>query len=83
MVSKIRNNYGEDEIIKSWVETEGEYDHSWIILQIGSKNKKPPTAFKFNSTWLEDQEFCDIVRTEWHSFDATQWSSAYSHFAAK
>jgi len=43
----------------------GILDHSPIFLEIGDNNFKPPTPFKFNSSWLPDVEFHKLVADSW------------------
>lgn len=43
----------------------GESDHNPILLEISSDACKPPCPFKFNSAWISDPGFCDLVKSLW------------------
>jgi hypothetical protein len=51
------------ERMRSWVEVGGDSDHLPIILQLKKENNKPPSSFKFNSKWIEDKGFINLVRS--------------------
>ena len=39
---------------KSWVGYGGASDHVPILSQTGNEDRKPPTSFKFNHSWLNE-----------------------------
>ena len=48
-----------------WVDWCGESDHNPIILEIRIDAHKPPSPYKFNSAWISNPEFCDLVKSSW------------------
>ena len=52
-------------IVKTWVEVGGLSDHLPIILQLESPKSKSANMFKFNPTWLVDDEFNSLVKSLW------------------
>jgi hypothetical protein len=55
---------------KQWVGCGGESDHLPILLEIGGDFWKPASPFKFNSTWLKDEEFHALVKSHWIPYNA-------------
>lgn len=51
---------------QQWVDWGGESDHNPIMLEIRSEVRKPPSPFKFNSAWISDPSFYDIVKSIWN-----------------
>jgi hypothetical protein len=43
----------------------GHHNHIPIFLQVDEAVSKPPSPFKFNSHWLKDPKFKDLVQSEW------------------
>ena len=52
----------EVELVRQWVGTGGISDHSPIFFEMRGRTRKPPSPFKFNSGWLKDSSFCDLVK---------------------
>jgi len=52
----------------------------WLEIEGGSKNLSNP--FKFNATWLSDDEFRKIVKDNWVGYDLGTSLSAVVHFVA-
>jgi hypothetical protein len=52
-----------------WVGCGGVYDHSPICIELVWGPKNPSSPFKFNATWLADEEFHNFVKENWVSFD--------------
>ena len=48
-------------ILKYVIETRGNSDHRPISLIITPPKKKPPTPFKFNPLWMEEDEYKDQI----------------------
>lgn len=65
--------------IRSCVEVGGESGHLPIMFYIAKEDRKPPSPFKFNSTWLEDEEILNLVKEKWKSFDDTLRVSTSLH----
>jgi hypothetical protein len=47
----------------------GDLDHLPILLQIEADNWKPPARFKFNHSWLDEEEFKGIALRNWKHVD--------------
>jgi len=47
--------------IPQWVECGGISDHSLIMLEVKGGISKPPYPFKFNSGWLLDEGYINLV----------------------
>lgn len=47
----------------------GESNHNPILLEIRSNARKPPSPFKFNSAWVSDPDFCELVKSAWAPMD--------------
>jgi hypothetical protein len=62
--------------VRSWVINSTISDHNPICLQLDSfsHNSKPP--FKFNSTWIKDQDFASLIKQSWNSM--SHWSDSSS-----
>ena len=54
MVAK--NLVNEQLILQSMVEIGGNSDHPPIVLKIRVPEEKPPSPFKFNPQWLEEED---------------------------
>ena len=50
---------------RQWVDWGGESDHNPIMLEIRSEVRKTPSPFKFNSAWISDPSFCELVKSLW------------------
>eukprot|EP00253_Pinus_taeda_P012560 PITA_12560 len=50
---------------RQWVGSRGISDHSPIYLEITGPHIKPRAPFKFNSIWLWDTGFIEMVKTHW------------------
>lgn len=51
--------------IRQWVGSGGCSNHSPIFLEIEDANLKPGSPFKFNATWLSEQDFHVLVKDCW------------------
>ena len=40
-------------------------DHCPIFLELRGRRRKPPSPFKFNSCWLKEEGFQDLVKEMW------------------
>jgi len=48
-----------------WVASGGISDHSPIFLELKGNSSKCPSPFKFNSSWLLESTFCNLVLASW------------------
>jgi len=51
--------------IRSWVETGGTSDHRSVVLSLDPPEIKPPTPFKFNLAWLEEEDYKIMFQSVW------------------
>jgi hypothetical protein len=56
---------------KQWVGSGGDSDHHPIFLKVVPQPKKPTSPFKFNSSWLKDDEFIALVKEVWTPIDSS------------
>jgi hypothetical protein len=63
-----------------WIGSRGEFDHSpvWFAVEGGSQNLASP--FKFNSTWIKDEGFQKLVKSNWTPLQDTIGTSAAIQF---
>ena len=52
-------------MLKTAVEIGGLSDHRPITLSITIPEEKPPTHFKFNLVWLENEDYREMVKKNW------------------
>jgi hypothetical protein len=52
-------------LFRQWVGSGGESDHHPIFLEVAGRSKKPAIPFKFNSSWLKEEEFLALVKEIW------------------
>jgi hypothetical protein len=52
-------------LLRQWVGTGGESDHYPIFLEVAGNTRKPTSPFKFNSSWLKEEEFINLVKELW------------------
>jgi hypothetical protein len=52
-------------IFRQWVGSGGESDHHPIFLEVAGRPKKPASPFKFNSSWLQEEDFLNLVKEIW------------------
>lgn len=50
--------------IRRWVGNRGLSDHCSIFLQVEKDDNKPAGPFKFNTVWMEDEEFIKLVKAK-------------------
>jgi hypothetical protein len=55
--------------VRSWVGQGGSSNHLPVLLQIESESKKPLAPFKFNHSWLDDEDFKALVIKNWINYD--------------
>jgi hypothetical protein len=48
-------------LLRQWVGTGEESYHYPIFLEAAGNTKKPTSPFKFNSSWLKEEEFIKIL----------------------
>jgi hypothetical protein len=56
---------------RQWVGSGGDSDHHPIFLEVVPQPKKPASPFKFNSSWLKDDEFIALVKEVWTPIDSS------------
>jgi len=49
-------------MIITWLEVGNESNHLLVLFQMAREECKPPSLFKFNSSWLEDEDFVRLVK---------------------
>jgi hypothetical protein len=52
-------------IYRSWVEHPFVSDHAPVFFQMEIRPRYKPFPFKFNSDWLREKEFVDLVHKTW------------------
>lgn len=52
-------------MFRQWVEEIGNSDHFPIFLDLSFPPPKPPSPFKFNSSWLQDPSFNNLFKETW------------------
>jgi hypothetical protein len=52
-------------LFRQWVGSGGESDHYPIFLEVAGNTRKPTSPFKFNSAWLKEEEFINLVKEIW------------------
>jgi len=60
--------------VRSWVINSTISDHNPIYLQLDSFSQKSLPPFKFNSTWINDQDFSLLIKQSWNSM--RQWTNS-------
>eukprot|EP00253_Pinus_taeda_P032143 PITA_32143 len=68
---------------RQWVGSGGISDHSPIYLEITGPPIKPRAPFKFNSIWLQDPSFIEMVKTHWAHNSSPQHHSKAPGFYQK
>jgi len=49
-------------MIRQWVELRGELDHFIVFMELASLGRKPPNPFKYNSSWLKEGDFVNMLK---------------------
>eukprot|EP00253_Pinus_taeda_P004125 PITA_04125 len=68
---------------RQWVGSSGISDHSPIYLEITALSIKPRAPFKFNSVWLHDLSFIEMVKAHWAHNPPSQHLSKAAAFYHK
>jgi hypothetical protein len=55
---------GSSSKIRSWVINSTISDHNTICLQLDSFSQRSPPPFKFNTSWIKDQSFSSLIKTD-------------------
>ena len=53
------------ERLKSWTIDTGVSNYKDVVLEMDSERNLKGYPFKFNSVFLEDDSFCNLVKTKW------------------
>ena len=54
---------------RQWIGSVCESDHPPIFLEVVGSMRKPTIPFKFNSTWLKEASFHNLVKEHWIPYD--------------
>ena len=68
------------EKIRQWVENCGDSDHNPFLLEIANRGDKPPSPFKFNRDWLNLEEFKELIKSLWITYNLDIHRSVTIHF---
>jgi hypothetical protein len=68
---------------RSWVCNTKISDHMPVILHVENDIRKVSYPFKFNSVWLEDPYFVELVRTNWNGLLGNEILSPMDSLAKK
>jgi hypothetical protein len=68
-------------LIRQWVHSRRDSDHSPILLKFTKGGPKPSSPFKYNTKWLKDQDFVSLIKRTWIPFTKTRQSSTAIQFA--
>ena len=52
-------------IVETQVEVGGLFDHLPILLGLQEQEQKPASPFKFNPSWLQEEEYQKLVAETW------------------
>ena len=66
--------------LKQWIGHGGISDHYSIFLELRTGMDKPPSPFKFNRTWLNDDTFLKLVKENWRVYNPGSTEVARLHF---
>lgn len=66
--------------ICQWVGGFGDSDHNPILLEIAHSGEKPSSPFKFNGDWLNREDFVNLIKGLWITYNPTAHRSAAIHF---
>jgi hypothetical protein len=66
--------------IRRWTGSGGDSYHFSIILEPSFGRAKPLSPFKFNTCWLDHEDYVQLVKTQWQLFDETKNVSACLQF---
>jgi hypothetical protein len=67
--------------IRQWIGSGGESDHSPVWLELEGTPQKSAAPFKFNSSWINDERFQQLIRTNWTNLRETKDSPTGIQFA--
>ena len=66
----VSNNFMENPIqTRQWIGSVCESDHPPILLEVAGSMRKSTIPFNFNSTWLKEASFHNLVKEHWISYD--------------
>lgn len=68
---------------RTWVSLEALSDHCLILLQFEMENPRTSVSFKFNHVWLQDPDFCALVKNLWETLGPSNDISETNHFMTK
>lgn len=66
-----------------WVGLGGLSSHLPIYLEFASGDRKPKAPYKFNSTWLKDKGYLQMVTNHWKTYSPSHGQSVFEVFAKK
>jgi len=69
--------------VRQWVECGGISDHSPIMIEFKRGAPKPPSPFKFNSAWLQCEDYIKLVSSTWELYNPEVHGHAAVYFMKK
>jgi hypothetical protein len=66
--------------LKQWIGHGGISYHYPSFLELRTGMNKPPSPFKFNRTWLNDDTFLKLVKENWRVYNPENNGAAGLHF---
>ena len=64
------DSFIEDMIVVKWqIGLGGELDHMPIFLEIAKDGRKALSPLKFNTNWLEEEDYLIIIKESWVNFN--------------
>jgi hypothetical protein len=67
---------------RSWINPDSNSDQHPIFIDLDQNDQKLETLFKFNSRWLEEEEFMVLIKDTWKTFDPKVENFVCGQFAA-
>ena len=66
---------------RQWIGFGGDSDRNPMFMQVLNKDSRPRSPFKFNASWLEDEDFVSLLKSTWIGFFDNLEISPAAHFA--
>ena len=67
---------------RQWIGSGGDSDHNPDFMQFLTKESRPRSPFKFNASWLEDEDFVALLKSTWIGFSDNLEISPAAHFTS-
>ena len=68
-------------LFKKWVDSRADSDNLPIFLEIQKNPRKPASPFKLCSSWLQNEEVLQTIRSNWKPFQEVEGECDTVHFA--